>query len=74
MAAVLLLAMGYEVLSMNATSLPRVKRVIRAITASEAEALLAEVLQMDSAQQIEARLEHFLRERDLQQLVPAVPD
>jgi phosphotransferase system enzyme I (PtsP) len=71
MAAVLLLAMGYEVLSMNATSLPRVKSAIRAITAVDAQTLLAEVLPMDSAQQIEARLESFLRERDLQQLVPA---
>jgi phosphotransferase system enzyme I (PtsP) len=71
MAAVLLLAMGYDVLSMNATSLPRVKSAIRAITAVDAQTLLAEVLPMDSAQQIEARLESFLRERDLQQLVPA---
>ncbi|WP_439102700.1 phosphoenolpyruvate--protein phosphotransferase [Congregibacter sp.] len=74
MAAVLLLAMGYDVLSMNVTSLPRVKHALRSITASDARALLAEVRQMDSGQAVEARLSTFFHERDLQQMVPAPID
>jgi phosphotransferase system enzyme I (PtsP) len=74
MAAVLLLAMGYDVLSMNATSLPRVKRTIRAITAADASAIWDEVRSLDSGEQIQSRLDEFLRERDLQQIVPAPID
>jgi phosphotransferase system enzyme I (PtsP) len=74
MAAVLLLGMGYDMLSMNATSLPRVKRAIRAITATDARELFEEVRVMDSGQQIEQRLEIFMRARDLQQLMPAPVD
>ncbi|MEM6774420.1 MAG: phosphoenolpyruvate--protein phosphotransferase [Pseudomonadota bacterium] len=70
MAASLLLAMGYEVLSMNATSLPRVKRALRAISAADARALWEEVRGLDSGDAIQARLDDFLRERGLQQLVP----
>ncbi|EAQ96430.1 phosphoenolpyruvate--protein phosphotransferase [Congregibacter litoralis] len=73
-AAVLLLAMGYDVLSMNVTSLPRVKHAVRSITASDARALLAEVRQMDSGQAVEERLSAFFRERDLQQMVPTPID
>jgi phosphotransferase system enzyme I (PtsP) len=74
MAAVLLLGMGYDMLSMNATSLPRVKRAIRAITATDARELFEEVRGMDSGHQIEERLESFMRARDLQQLMPAPVD
>lgn len=71
MAAVLLLAMGYDVLSMNATSLPRVKQALRALTAKDARAILEDVLKLDSGQEIRDRLDAFLRERDLHQMVPA---
>ncbi|MFK7830027.1 MAG: phosphoenolpyruvate--protein phosphotransferase [Congregibacter sp.] len=70
-AAVLLLAMGYDVLSMNATSLLRVKRTIRALTAADARTLFEEVRVLDSAQEVEQRLDAFLLERDLQRIVPA---
>lgn len=74
MAAVLLLAMGYDVLSMNATSLPRVKRAIRAITAADARRVWGEVRALESGVQVRDRLEHFLRERDLAQMAPAPVD
>jgi phosphotransferase system enzyme I (PtsP) len=45
-AAVLLMAMGYDVLSMNANNLPKVKSVIRALHMSDARKLLAEVMAM----------------------------
>jgi len=50
--AVLLMAMGYDMLSMNANSLPRVKSVIRQISSSEAQQLLADVMKMDETKSI----------------------
>jgi phosphotransferase system enzyme I (PtsP) len=70
MAASVLLAMGYEVLSMNATSLPRVKRALRAITAADARALWQEVRDLESGEAIERRLDDFLRQRGLDNTVP----
>src|SRR5690606_23608042 len=46
--AVLLLAMGYDALSMNATSLPKVKSVIRGISKTWAEELLQDVLGLEN--------------------------
>jgi len=74
MASVLLLAMGYDVLSMNATSLPRVKRAVRAITASDARRIWQEVRGLDSGAEVRERLDRFLSERDLRQIVPAPLD
>ena len=59
-AAVLLLAMGYDVLSMNATNLTRVKQAIRHIREEEAVALLDEVMQLDGCDAVLQRLEAFL--------------
>lgn len=50
--AILLFAMGYDVLSMNANSLPKVKSVIRSMHLKDAQRLLAEVLAMDAADTI----------------------
>ena len=51
-AAVLLMAMGYDVLSMSAASLLKVKSVLRSITLTAAEELLENVMQLDDAQMI----------------------
>jgi phosphotransferase system enzyme I (PtsP) len=59
-AAILLLAMGYNVLSMNATNLTRVKRAVRTITMADAAALLEDVMTLDSAEAVQQRLETFL--------------
>jgi phosphotransferase system, enzyme I, PtsP len=58
--AVLLLAMGYDVLSMNATSLPKVKKALRNIRLAEAGKLLAEVMLMEDAGAIHQHMERFL--------------
>lgn len=55
--ALLLMAMGYDMLSMNATNLPRVKSVIRSIDHSYATALLDEVMEMDNGQIISSTIE-----------------
>ncbi|OFE13407.1 phosphoenolpyruvate--protein phosphotransferase [Pseudohongiella acticola] len=51
-AAVLLMAMGFDTLSMNASTLLKVKAVIRAMTLSSAKALLNDVMQMNDAESI----------------------
>ena len=71
LSAVLLLAMGYDVLSMNATALPRVKSAIRSVSAHDARDLLQVVMQFDSASEIELQVTGFLAERGLQQFLPA---
>ena len=68
-AAVLLLAMGYDVLSMNATSLPRVKKALRNLRLAEAVQVLAEVMCMEHAAEVHERLEHFLSEHGMRRFI-----
>jgi|JI10StandDraft_1071094.scaffolds.fasta_scaffold122150_3 phosphotransferase system enzyme I (PtsP) len=64
-AAVLLLAMGFDALSMNATGLLQVKWIIRKLTMQHAKRLLEEVLQMDDAVEIQRHMEQALEEAGL---------
>ncbi len=68
-AAVLLVAMGYDVLSMNATSLPRVKKALRNVSMGEAHALLEEVMQLDRSSLVAARLDNFLRAHGMEKFI-----
>ena len=56
-AAILLMAMGYDVLSMNAASLLKVKSVLRSITLAVAEELLENVMQLDDAQMVRSAVD-----------------
>ncbi|MCW7555636.1 phosphoenolpyruvate--protein phosphotransferase [Endozoicomonas gorgoniicola] len=56
-AAVLLMAMGVDMLSMSATNLLKVKWALRRMTMEKARDILAEVLTMDNAQVIRSSLE-----------------
>ena len=67
--AVLLLAMGYDILSMNATSLPKVKKALRNISLSEAQQLLAEVMLLEEAGEIHLRMQRFLTEHGMAQFI-----
>jgi len=67
----LLLAMGYNSLSMSATSLLRMKWVIRNFTKSRAEQLLQEALTMDHSAMIRFHLEQALIEAGLGGLIRA---
>jgi len=67
--AVLLLAMGYDVLSMNATSLPKVKKALRNVQLSEARQLLEEVMEMAYVGDINKRLEEFLTEHGMEKFI-----
>jgi phosphotransferase system enzyme I (PtsP) len=71
LAAVLLLAMGYQVLSMNATALLKVKKTLRSITLVEACALLADVMLLEHSAAVRQRLQRLLTERGLQQFIHA---
>ena len=55
--AVLLIAMGFDVLSMNAAALLKVKSVIRSVSLEAAQDLLDQVMQMDDAQMIRSAVD-----------------
>ncbi len=57
LAALLLLGIGFDALSMSAARLSRIKWVIRQCSFERATALVDEVLSMDNAKQIRERLE-----------------
>lgn len=71
-AAILLMAMGYDVLSMNATNLPKVKSVIRGVTFERAKQLLAEVMRMSNGELIREHIARELREAGLTRLIRPV--
>jgi phosphotransferase system, enzyme I, PtsP len=68
-AAVLLMAMGYDALSMNATNLPKVKSVIRGITLDQAKKILAEVMRMSNGRMIREHLNRTLSDSGLIRLI-----
>ena len=67
-AALLLLAMGYDSLSMNASNLPKVKSVIRSASSEEAAELLARVMKMDEVSAILAAIEDVLDRKGITRL------
>jgi len=68
-AAILLMAMGYDVLSMNASNLPKVKSVIRRISLSRAQELLEEVMPLHHAHEARARVDAALRDLGVTRLI-----
>ncbi len=68
--AVLLMAMGYQVLSMNETSLPKVKWVIRNVKRSEARRMLARVLRMSTHEEVQAYMHEQLAAAGLGRVLP----
>jgi len=67
--ALLLMAMGYDSLSMSSNNLPRVKSAIRGVTLEDTRAWLLEVTQMDSPLCIQERLDVLLRDAGLSRLI-----
>lgn len=70
-AVILLIAMGFDSLSMSATRLLRIKFVIRSFSLARCRELLAEVLLMDDAVEIRNHLEFALEEAGLGGLIRA---
>ncbi|HEX7036765.1 MAG TPA: phosphoenolpyruvate--protein phosphotransferase [Pseudomonadales bacterium] len=69
--AVLLMAMGYHVLSMNATNLPKVKWVIRNVRHREARRMLARVLRMATAEEVQSFMRDQLTRAGLGRVMPS---
>jgi phosphotransferase system enzyme I (PtsP) len=70
-AVIVLLGLGFDMLSMNAYSIPRVKWIIRNFTIEKAQQLVKEVLGMHYAKEIRAHLEKALESAGLGGLVRA---
>lgn len=70
-AAILLFAMGVNSLSMSASSIPRIKWVIRSISKSRAEDLLDKALLMDNSAEIRSLLNNALEDMGLGSLIRA---
>ena len=68
-AAVLLMAMGFDSLSMNATNLPKVKWLLRQISMGKAKELLAQVMTIDNPQVIHSTLQLALRNLGLGRMI-----
>ncbi|MDA1107277.1 MAG: phosphoenolpyruvate--protein phosphotransferase [Proteobacteria bacterium] len=68
-AALLLLGMGMDSLSMSVASLPRIKWVIRNISRADARRLLEEVLKLDDAASIRAQLNRVLEQAGMRGLI-----
>lgn len=72
--ALLLMAMGYDVLSMNSNNLPKVKLAIRSISYKDSLALLGRVMRMSDTAEIHAALRTALQDSGLSQLTrPDLP-
>lgn len=69
LAVILLLGMGFNTLSMNSASLPRVKWVIRNLTLARSRKALADVLEMEHAADIRLYLNKMLEEEGLGGLI-----
>ncbi len=68
-AAVLLVGMGFDVLSMNATNLPRVKWLLRQISLETARTLVEQVDSIDNPQVIRSTLQLALKDFGLSRLI-----
>ncbi|WP_137819262.1 phosphoenolpyruvate--protein phosphotransferase [Pseudomonas sp. 2FG] len=67
--AVLLMAMGFDSLSMNATNLPKVKWLLRQISLSKAKELLAQLMSFDNPQVTHSALHLALRNLGLSRVL-----
>lgn len=68
--ALLLMGMGFEALSMNAPSLPRVRAAIRRVPLSTAQALVSETLTLESPAAVRRHLNQRMSEWQLAHLLP----
>ncbi len=68
-AAVLLMAMGFDSLSMNATNLPKVKWMLRPISLGKSKEMLAQVMEIDNPQVIHSTLQLALKTLGLGRMI-----
>lgn len=70
-AAILLIGMGYDSLSMSVSNLPRIKWVVRNFSTSRAKRIVEEVLEYEDAADIRSYLGNILEEAGLGGLIRA---
>ncbi len=70
-AVILLLAMGFDSLSMNSASLPRVKWIVRSFSMTKARKILADVLTLEHPSDIRLHLQKALENEGLGGLIRA---
>jgi phosphotransferase system enzyme I (PtsP) len=63
------MAMGFDILSMNAASLLKVKSVIRSISRGAAQELLEQVMQMDDAKTVRSAVDLTLYNAGVERLL-----
>jgi len=68
-AAPLLLAMGFDQLSMNSANLPRVKKVLRSLSLTDAMTALQDVSNLHSPAQVGAVVDKLMEQRGLERYV-----
>ena len=68
-AALLLVAMGYQMLSMNMTNLLPVKKALSTISLETAKKTLGRVLALDSAEAVKATVDRLFRREGLGSLI-----
>ena len=66
--AILLMAMGYDELSMSASNILPVKSAIRRVSMKQAKQLLEEVLTIDSAPLVESHLDAALKSMGIEHM------
>ena len=71
LAVIILLAMGFDTLSMNSSSLPRIKWVIRNTSITNARKILANVLELEHPSEIRRYLQKTLEDQGLGSLIRA---
>jgi phosphotransferase system enzyme I (PtsP) len=71
LAALLLLAMGFDALSMNSTSLLKIKWVIRNFSLSQSRQILADVLALENPEEIRLYIQEILQNQGLGGLIRA---
>lgn len=67
--AILMMAMGFNVLSMSSSNILRIRKTLSHVPLADAKNLLQEVLKMDSAPVIKSWLEHYLIKQGLGDMV-----
>ena len=71
LAVILLLAMGFDTLSMNSSSLPRIKWVIRNLSIANARKILDDVMELEHPAEIRMHLQKALEDEGLGNLIRA---
>ena len=64
--APILLGMGLDEFSMSATSIPSIRRLISLINKTDAQKLVEEVLNLETQEQVLAKIDAFLKERNIE--------